>query len=157
MDPKKTMVSSVMSKKVVTAAQGDSLAKVMEAMLSRNISHVPVVDEDRALVGIISKTDLVAERALAGDTEESPSPVKVLKNGIRYGLGSGFHLEVAPEITVGDVMTSTVVSIADTASLGEAATLMSKHRVHGLPVISQKRGLVGFISTADITSWVARS
>jgi CBS domain-containing protein len=157
MDPNKTKVSTVMSRDVVTAVQGDSLASVVERMLSNNISHVPVVDDDRQLVGIVSKTDIVSDKALAGDTEATEEPVKVLRRGVRYGLGPGFHLEVAPEVTVGDVMTPVVVSIPDTASLGQAAALMSSHQVHGLPVVSKRRGLVGFISTLDITSWVARS
>lgn len=157
MDPNKTKVAKVMSRDVVTAAEGDSLASVMEAMLSRNISHVPVVDEDRALVGIISKTDIVSDRAMSGETREVARPVKMLRRGIRYGLEDGFHLEVSADVTVGDVMTPAVVSIADTASVVQAAALMANHRVHGLPVVSKRRGLVGFISTADITNWVARS
>ena len=157
MDANKTKVSSVMSRDVVTVEAGDSLAKLMDAMLSRNVSHVPVIDERRALVGIVSKTDLVSDRAMRGDTAEQAEPVKTMRRGVRYTLGAGFHLEVAPEVTVADVMTSQVISIADTASLSQAAALMASHRVHGLPVISKARGLVGFISTADVTQWVARS
>lgn len=157
MDPNKTRVSSVMSRDVVTAAPGDSLTSVMESMLSHNISHVPVVDAKRAVVGIISKTDLVGFRHLSGDTEELEAPSKSLKGGIRYPLGPGFHLELAPDVTARDVMTPVVHSISDRASLGQAAALMAAHQVHGLPVISARRGLVGFLSTLDVTSWVARS
>jgi CBS domain-containing protein len=157
MDPNKTKVSSVMSRDVVTAKGGDTLASVMEAMLSRSISHVPVVDSDRGLVGIVSKTDIVSDRHLQAETHETTVPKKMLRRGINYTLEAGFHLEVAPDITVDEVMTPVVVSISDQASVGEAAALMAAHQVHGLPVLSKSRGLVGFISAFDITSWVARN
>ena len=157
MDANKTQVASVMSRDVITAKQDDTLASVIESMLSRNISHIPVVDQDRTLVGIVSKTDIVSNGALNGDTREAEAPVKTLRRGVRYGLGEGFHLEVAPDITVKEVMSPVVYSVEDTDSLGAAAALMSTHQVHGLPVLSKRRGLVGFISTLDITSWVARS
>jgi acetoin utilization protein AcuB len=157
MDPNKTKVVSVMSRDVVTARGGDSLASVMEAMLSRSISHVPVIDGERALVGIVSKTDIVSDRLIQGETREAPHPKKTLRRGVSYTLDDGFHLEVAPDVTVGEVMTPVVVSISDQATVGEAAALMTAHQVHGLPVISKSRGLVGFISSLDITSWVARA
>jgi CBS domain-containing membrane protein len=156
MDPNKTKVSTLMSRDVATASSHDSLTSVMEAMLQRNISHVPVVDDERSVIGIVSKTDLVNDRLAQGDTDALPAPVKRLRRGVSYPLGAGFHLEVDPTATVADVMTPYVVSISDRATVGEAATLMAAHQVHGLPVISKRRGLVGFISTLDIASWVAR-
>lgn len=58
---------------------------------------------------------------------------------------------------VGEVMTPVVISISEGATLGEAAAQMTAHQVHGLPVISERRGLVGFTSSRDVTRWVARS
>ncbi len=157
MDPNKTRVSSVMSRDVVTTAPDASLTSVVESMLSRNVGHIPVVDSKGAVVGIISKTDLVGFRHLNGDTREVEVPSKTMKRGVRYDLGPGFHLEVAPEVTAADVMTPVVHSVSERATVGQAAALMSAHQVHGLPVMSARRGLVGFVSSLDVTSWVARS
>ena len=108
MDPNKTKVASVMSRNVVTAKGDDSLASVMETMLTRSISHVPVIDEARGVVGIVSKTDIVSDRLLQGDTRETALPKNTLRRGVSYALGDGFHVDVSPDVTVNEVMTPIV-------------------------------------------------
>jgi CBS domain-containing protein len=55
-------VGSVMSTDVVTCACGDSVEALMASMTDRRIRHLPVVDDDRALVGIVSIGDVVKAR-----------------------------------------------------------------------------------------------
>ncbi len=55
-------VSTAMSDKVVTCAMGDSVDELMAMMSERRIRHLPVVDDDAALAGIISIGDVVKAR-----------------------------------------------------------------------------------------------
>ena len=55
-------VGSVMSTDVVTCACGDSVDALMASMTQRRIRHLPVVDDARALVGIVSIGDVVKAR-----------------------------------------------------------------------------------------------
>ncbi|GAB4332773.1 MAG: CBS domain-containing protein [Dehalococcoidia bacterium] len=52
--------------------------------------------------------------------------------------------------TVGDLMTTDLVTIASNASLQEAARLMEGHHVSGLPVVDTTGTLVGVISQTDL-------
>ncbi len=55
-----TPVSRYMTTDVITAEAQDSIADVAETMLEEGFHHVPVVDDDAGLIGIITTTDLTA-------------------------------------------------------------------------------------------------
>jgi len=55
-------VSSAMSERVVTCQMADSVDDLMALMTDRRIRHLPVVDDEGALAGIISIGDVVKAR-----------------------------------------------------------------------------------------------
>ena len=55
-------VSTVMSRDVVTCRVGDAIEALMLAMPERRIRHVPVVDDDGELGGVVSIGDVVKNR-----------------------------------------------------------------------------------------------
>ena len=55
-------VGSVMSTDVVTCSCGDGVDRLMSLMTERRIRHLPVVDDDGRLAGIISIGDVVKAR-----------------------------------------------------------------------------------------------
>ncbi|HET7787831.1 MAG TPA: CBS domain-containing protein [Myxococcales bacterium] len=140
-----TPVSRIMSRDVITVHAGTSLESVIELMLARGLSRMPVVDERHRPVGIISKTDVVEESHDRDDLEELPR---------RGEEGRGFHLH-REGATVDEVMTPTVLSVPDTATVEQVAELMVSRHVHGLPVVDSRGELAGFVSTMDVLAWLA--
>lgn len=55
-----------------------------------------------------------------------------------------------PAQTVADVMHTRVVTIDPEATAEEAARLMTKHQVTGLPVVNERRRPIGVISATDL-------
>ena len=55
-----TKVSRYMSTEVRTASAQDSIADVADQMVEHGFHHMPVVDDDEGVIGIISTTDLAA-------------------------------------------------------------------------------------------------
>jgi len=55
-------VSTVMSRDVVTCRSGDAIEALMLAMTERRIGHVPVIDDDGGLGGLVSIGDVVKNR-----------------------------------------------------------------------------------------------
>jgi CBS domain-containing protein len=51
---------------------------------------------------------------------------------------------------VSDVMTHRVVTVGSAATVAEAARLMLKHGISGLPVVDRKGGLVGMVTEGDL-------
>ncbi len=62
-------VGSVMSTDVVTCAVSDSVEQLMVAMTERRIRHIPVVDSEVKIAGIVSIGDIVKARLGALETE----------------------------------------------------------------------------------------
>jgi acetoin utilization protein AcuB len=154
LDPMQVGVISIMSKKVKTVRPDMSIEAAMDMMVQFEIGHLPVVDTDGKLVGLLSKTDLIRDHFIEGDTAQLDVRISG-KNGVSYSPGSGFHEDRDLSKAVGDIMTKRVRTVNEGATIAEAAITMSKHRIHGLPVVSAKKSLVGFLSTFDIVDWVA--
>ena len=103
-----------------------------QAVDSHHISGLPVVDGTGALVGVVSHTDLLRARA----TE---------------------HLWANwPGLAVRHLMTSPALSVGPEATVGEAAQLMERERVHRLVIVGEDgRTPIGIISTADLVHTMA--
>ena len=63
MDPQKTKVNDVMSKKLVTCYADDDVEQAMNAMAQFQLRRIPVVGENMKLVGIISQADVARMNA----------------------------------------------------------------------------------------------
>jgi len=64
-NPSKTLVGEIMTTPLITVSQDDSLQDCSKVMMKHHIHHIPVVDKDNHLVGMISATDfLVAAEAM---------------------------------------------------------------------------------------------
>jgi CBS domain-containing protein len=112
--------------------------------LEQNLSRAPVVDHEGKLVGIVSKTDLVLDQYVRGDTQ-------VDQRGA-HEPGSHVH-EIGG--TVGEVMTHIALALVETTSIGAAARRMLADNVHAMPVTSSDGHVVGIVSATDVVAWVA--
>ncbi|WP_049927062.1 CBS domain-containing protein [Halopiger goleimassiliensis] len=68
-----TTVERYMSTDVVTTTAQESIRDVADTMVENGFKHVPVVDEDEGVIGIVTTTDLAAYLSRA----ETPSPETV--------------------------------------------------------------------------------
>ena len=57
-DGRNTTVAEVMSRQIVTCHADDDLQKALDAMAENQLRRIPVVDEDGAVIGIISQADV---------------------------------------------------------------------------------------------------
>ena len=118
----------IMSTDLKTVAPKDSLATVRKLMHQNRIHHVPVVNEDETLVGLVSLTDVLA----ATDS--------ILRDD-----DSRLH---ATEIKVEDIMVRNLATIDEHASLRQAALFLEKHQIGCLPVVT-KGDLRGIVTDTD--------
>ncbi|WP_313804403.1 CBS domain-containing protein [Cytobacillus sp.] len=113
-------VRDVMSTSVQSCSNQDDLSTVASKMQALNIGSLPVV-ENNQVVGMVTDRDMV---------------VRGLTNG-------------APNDSIQSVMSNNVVTVSPTASLEEAAQLMSQHQIRRLPVV-ENGNLVGMVSLGDL-------
>jgi acetoin utilization protein AcuB len=104
-----------------------------QALMKREkIHHLPVLDKEEKLVGIVTEKDLLYA---------SPSVATTLSV---YEMTS-----LLAKLKVEKVMCREVVSIAEDVPLEEAARIMADRRIGGLPIVRGK-SLVGMITESDL-------
>ena len=115
---------------VVTPDTGiDTAARLMKKGRFRRL---PVVEEGK-LVGFLNDKDIM---------RVSPSPATTLS---RYEVTT-----LLSKLKVADIMQKNVISVGEDATIEEAALLMYKEKIGGLPVVSNVGAAVGVITESDI-------
>jgi CBS domain-containing protein len=130
-----TPVAAVMTRDPLTVDAAHSLDDARRAMTERGFHHVPVVAGGR-LVGMLSGTDLL---------RVSPGVAAV-----------PLQASAAPPGTVRSLMVRDVVTIAGTATIGQALAVFSTGRFHALPVVDDSGALVGLLTTTDLVCHLGR-
>jgi acetoin utilization protein AcuB len=134
-------VGDVMSRKLVTIETSDTCLEAVGRMHRAKIRHLPVVDRDRRLLGIVTDRDLRHHLF-------SPAVFPVL------GMTSIDTLLKAA--LVADLMVTDVVTVGPDESLGEAARIMLEKKVGSLPVLEGGR-VVGILTETDMLQLIVRS
>ena len=126
------LIKEWMSRPVITIRHDESLNDAAKLFRSRVISMLPVV-KDCALTGIITDGDL--KRAM-------PSDATTLD---RFELPA-----LLDDIKVGSIMTKTVITIPLDYTVDEAAGIMLKKGISGMPVMDRSGEMIGIITKSDI-------
>lgn len=119
-------VSDVMSTDLVTAGISESLNEAVYKMIERDVGCTVVTDGE-AVVGIITKGDVLRKAFLKGVKAKDVS-----------------------DVSVRSVMTRPVVTIGPDETLEEASRLMSLKHVSKLPVVNKSSKLLGIVTSTDI-------
>ncbi|MET9922988.1 CBS domain-containing protein [Streptomyces sp. NPDC059605] len=140
-------VFEVMTHDVVTAAPSASFKEIARLFAGNDVSAVPVVDEDRRLLGVVSEADLLRATAGLPDLEGRWAGVQLLSQ--EHGLPDA---ETAAEL-----MTSPAVTAQPGWNLVETARTMHHRGVKRLPVADETGRLVGIVSRSDLLRPFLRS
>lgn len=124
-------VREIMSAPVILVAPMTRLPEIKNVMREKNIRRLPVVDDGR-LIGIVTLGDV---------RNACPSDATTLSI---YELSY-----LLDKVTAADVMRTGLVTIDVDAAVVEAARLMLRHKVSGLPVLENGK-LVGMVTESDI-------
>jgi CBS domain-containing protein len=152
--PLSATVASVMTREVPCVGEDMSADSLAEFLLDRQLSGVPVVNGSNQLTGFVSLFDLEREHFMRGDTEERV-PLQARSRGYAYELPEGYHADPIAHATVAEVMTPTVLSIADSTPLPTAVAMMALENLEALPVLSPVGQVVGVLFSRDVVRWLA--
>lgn len=142
--------ADVMATKVITVRADTSIETIAETLLANRISAVPVVNENGALLGIVSEGDLI-HRVEAGTEWRRSWWLEILTG--KQVLAQEFVKSHARKAA--DVMTRRVITVAPDTSLGDIASLFEKHGIKRVPVVKDEK-LVGIVSRANLVQAVIR-
>jgi len=131
-------VRDLMTRSVKTLGRNDKLSVADALMRAERIRHLPVVDEDGRLVGILSQRDLFFNALVRA-----------------LGFGSTTQDRMLSTILVKEVMTENVVTTTPETLVAAAARVMVDRKIGCLPVI-EGEALIGILSESDVVAAVAQ-
>lgn len=120
------LVKDIMTADCIVVNEFSYLDQVFNLLSEKAINHVPVVDDNNKLVGMVSDRDL---RNVADNREDVP---------------------VFPRLTVSDVMAKNLKTVTPEDEALDAAKLINEHEFHSLPVVDANNTLQGILTIRDV-------
>lgn len=136
---KSMKVEEIMSEDLITVESSESLLTAFNLMLEHDIRHLPVVDADGNIEGVLSDRDLIRKTMF--------TEADILNRDFRQALESG---------RVQDVMTRKAETVAPEDDVREAGTLLLENKFSCLPVVNGVQ-LVGILTESDFVRAIVQS
>jgi CBS domain-containing protein len=125
-EPAQVGLRHLMTDEVICGRDDLEISAVVELMTRHHIGCLPIVDQGRRPIGIITKSDLVE------------------------------HLREQRGRTADDVMMPLALSLPATASVTHAASMMTLEDTHHVLVVESDGRLAGVVSSRDLVTWLAK-
>ncbi len=136
--------SEIMTEEVISIAPSATIAEAANLMLKERISGLPVIDDNRNLVGIITEGDLL-RRVEAGTVRRRPRWLEFLMTPHRLAV----EYVHSHSTWVADLMTSDVAVAPEDAALADIAEIMERRRINRVPIV-RDRLVVGMVTRANM-------
>lgn len=127
------VVADLMTIDPITVGPDSRIDDAERLMETYNVTGLPVVEADGAVVGVISQTDLFRE-------------------GTNLARLTGKEIG---RLQVADMMSSPAVTIDAYAPLVDAARLMRAERIHRVVAVSDRGRAIGVLSSMDFVDLYA--
>ena len=125
-------VTDLMTNKLFTLNEKDTLRMARSLMDLQRIRHIPIVNEKSVFIGLITHRDIL------GATISHLAGIDPTTQG-----------EIDSGIPVGEIMRTGIKTVTSETLLKEAAYLLLNHKYGCLPVVNEVGELTGILTEAD--------
>lgn len=133
---KRTAITKVMSTDVTTIQRGQPISEAYEIFKDSPFHHLPVLD-GQSPVGVLSSTDILR---LVYDVDGTDDRT------LQVFLDSQFNID--------DAMTPDPTSLPESATIKEAADLLSDGSMHSVIVLDDDGAIAGIVTTTDLVQFL---
>ena len=126
-------ISEIMTTELYTLKPDDSLEDARCLMAEKGIRHIPIVDSDEKLLGVVTQRDVLS----AADSTLLSDPATT-DNKESY-------------VALSEIMTSKILTVDKDVSLRGTAMQLQKHKIGCLPVV-HKGKLLGLVTDSDFVT-----
>ena len=134
-----TPIKNLMTTDVVTIRPNDLMVVAKEIFETNSFHHIPVVDENEQLVGIVSRHDY----------NKMLTTFSVFKNSKADIANKRFMMSML----VKDVMTKHVARLHPDDPISVALGIFKENLFHALPIVDDKNRVVGILTTFDLLTY----
>jgi acetoin utilization protein AcuB len=129
-------ISEYMTWDPITIPANMLLPEVRQILNEYQIRHLPVVDGEKKLIGIVTDRDL-----------RSAYPSSVITRGEKI-----LTFEQVEKTMVEDIMTRSCSTLQPECTLDDALVVFDRDNVGGIPIVSEDEVVLGFFSLLDLTA-----
>ncbi len=128
------LVSETMRTDLITVYPTTRLSDASKMMIDKKIRHLPVIDQDGKLLGIVTDRDMrdAMPSSLLSEEDYEKTMAKIMSH------------------TVNDIMTRNPVTISGYFTIQDTLMIIQKKKVGALPVVDEEGQLTGIMSTRDL-------
>ena len=137
-----TKLSEIMTTNIVTVGPNDSMELVENIFNNNKFHHLPVVDEDEKLLGILSKSDYLA--------------VCDSMSYFNKEAGSIQNKRLFKSLLVKDMMHFAVAKLKPEHTVLAAAGYFKENLFHAIPIVNDQGYLEGIVTTFDLINFAFR-
>jgi acetoin utilization protein AcuB len=137
---KQVLIVDIMSPNVVSISMYDPFSEVEAKMRQYGIRHLPVLDWNGKLTGLITQRDLFRI-----------CPPRISEDGSRF-----YMKEDLDEYILRHVMIKNPYCLKPEDHLAEALFVMADKRLGCIPIIDDEKNLIGIVTRTDIIKAAAR-
>jgi acetoin utilization protein AcuB len=130
----KMFVSKSMTRKVITIDPEAGILEAQDLMTQHHIRHLPVIDADSKVIGIITDRDI-----------RSAVPYELIKHHQMHN-----ESEKLAAIKVKEIMTADPIVISSFYTIQDALLLIQSEKVGAFPVVDEEGKLKGILSVRDL-------
>lgn len=144
---KEMLAKDIMTSEVITVKAHDQVDEVARLLVDHQISGIPVIDEKRHVIGIVTEKDLIikASQLRVPFYVTLFDSIIFLENPIRFKN----DLKKYTAVNVEDAMTEKVVVVEEDTEVSDVVRLMQNKRINRVPVVRHGE-LVGIITRNDV-------
>jgi len=144
--PARISVKDIMTEQPLDGHPDFTVRIAVELLLDNNLKCLPIVDEEKKLLGILTQSDLIKRASM-------PVRLGLLKMLIPDHLKN--WMKRAEATSVAEVMTLNPKSVRDNTSAKSALHMMVAFNLKRLPVINSNEELCGILSRIDLLKALA--
>jgi len=139
----------LMTRKVISVAPDSTIAEAAKLMLKNHVSGLPVVDDEGALVGIVSEGDFLRRSELGTPRKRG----RLLKFLFGWSITAEDYVREHGRM-VSEIMTPSPKTVDERATLADIVTVMERNNIKRVPVVSDGK-LVGIVCRSNLLGFMA--
>jgi len=133
------MLSKIMTTDLLTLSPTDNFKRVNDIFTTRELRHLPVIDETGKIVGIISKTDYLS-------MSDGLSP-------FRSEDERETDLNFLHSLSAKEVMGKELIKLGPEDKANLAANIFQQNLFHAIPIVGENDKLLGIVTTIDLIKY----
>jgi CBS-domain-containing membrane protein len=143
----KVPVKDVMTADVICIKKDADIHEAARILSENRISGLPVVDEEKYLIGIVTEADILYSAGMKKSHD--------FRDILRHILGEP-HPKIRTGSKVEEIMTTQVITTSPDRDIKEVARILDEKRIKRLPVVDENNKLIGIISRANIVRYLGK-